>query len=73
MKPVSRFSYIAWIASASFVFCTCTDVGLQPLALPIKKTYDNRLTIKGEFCVQPDTTVEFPVKVLLIVDQSARS
>ncbi len=71
MKSLNRFSYIAFSASALFVFYMCTDVGLQPTPSPMKKKYDNLLTIKGEYCVQPDTTVEFPVKVLLIIDQSA--
>lgn len=61
----------ALIASALLLLCKCTDAGLQPLPEPLAKKFNNLLTIKGEYCVQPDTTVEFPVKVLLIIDQSA--
>lgn len=71
MKPLRRFFSTALIAGVSFVFWSCTDAGLQPSPSALKETFDNLLTIKGEYCVQPDTTIEFPVKVLLIVDQSA--
>jgi hypothetical protein len=71
MNAVHSLYYNALIASALLLLCKCTDAGLQPLAAPEAKKFDNLLTIKGEYCVQPDTTVVFPVKVLLIIDQSA--
>ncbi|MEM1414340.1 MAG: VWA domain-containing protein [Myxococcota bacterium] len=49
----------------------CADVGLQPTPPPPPETFDNRLTIRGQHCVQPDEQLDFPVKVLLAVDQSA--
>ena len=56
---------------ALVVLAGCTDASLQPADPEPPPTLDNLLTVRGEHCVQPDATVEFPVKVLLIVDQSA--
>lgn len=53
-------------------FCvSCADVGIQYQEPEPPVTYDNRLRVLGEHCVQPDNTLEFPVKVLIAVDQSA--
>jgi hypothetical protein len=60
-----------WALWALALVLGCTDSGLQPTEPEEKETFDNLLTIRGEHCVQPDARVEFPVKVLLIVDQSA--
>ncbi|HJK96513.1 MAG TPA: hypothetical protein RMF84_04790 [Polyangiaceae bacterium LLY-WYZ-14_1] len=49
----------------------CTDAGIQPADLDEAERFDNLLDINGEFCTQPDTTVNFPVKVLFAVDQSS--
>ncbi|MEM6961629.1 MAG: VWA domain-containing protein [Myxococcota bacterium] len=50
---------------------SCTDVGLQLEPAPDPVTFDNLLRVRGQHCVQPDDALEFPVKVLLAVDQSA--
>jgi len=64
-------SSIPW-AILAFSACLfgCTDAGLQPTDLEDLDTYDNLLTIKGEFCTQPDSDIVFPVKVLFVIDQS---
>ncbi|MGF1465128.1 MAG: VWA domain-containing protein [Sandaracinaceae bacterium] len=49
----------------------CTDAGLQPSDPDEIETFDNRLDLRGEFCLQPDGELTFPVKVLFILDQSA--
>ena len=49
----------------------CTDVGLQLDDPPPIQRFDNLLRVRGEFCTQPDTQIEFPVRVLFVVDQSA--
>ncbi|MEM9068921.1 MAG: VWA domain-containing protein [Myxococcota bacterium] len=59
-----------WISIAVLV-CACSDVGIQFQEPEPPITYDNRLRVLGEHCVQPDNSLEFPVKVLLVVDQSA--
>ncbi|MBN1656630.1 MAG: VWA domain-containing protein [Deltaproteobacteria bacterium] len=71
MNTFRRLFYIILISGALHFLGSCSDAGLQPLQSSVKKKFDNLLTVKGEYCVQPDTTVEFPVKVLLIIDQSA--
>lgn len=48
----------------------CTDARLQPLNDPV--TYvDDALAISGQFCTSPPEEVAFPVKILIMIDQSA--
>lgn len=48
----------------------CTDAGVQPIVDDPAQTFDNLISVQGEFCAQPDQQVDFPVKVLFMVDQS---
>ena len=57
--------------SAVVLMQSCADVGIQYIEPEPPPTYDNLLRLKGEHCVQPDDTLDFPVKVLLVMDQSA--
>jgi len=55
---------------AALVVHSCTDAGLQPITEPI--TYvDDKLAITGQFCSSPADEVVFPVKILIVMDQSA--
>ena len=49
----------------------CTDAALQAAAIEDEVGFDNRLDVVGELCVQPDERVDFPVKALFLIDQSA--
>ncbi|MEM9861175.1 MAG: VWA domain-containing protein [Myxococcota bacterium] len=49
----------------------CADVGLQFEPPEPPQTFDNLLRVRGEQCVQPDNTLDFPVKVLIMLDQSS--
>ncbi len=49
---------------------SCTDAGLQPMPEEITY-YDDKLEISGEFCTSPADEVSFPVKLLIVMDQSA--
>ncbi len=53
------------------VLVGCTDAGIQPAPPPPLATVDDLLTIRGRFCTAPPAEVVFPVKVLMLVDQSA--
>lgn len=47
----------------------CSDAFLEPR--PAEATnVDNRLTLKGRVCTDPPNAMGFPVKVVLVVDQS---
>ncbi|MDD9945208.1 MAG: VWA domain-containing protein [Myxococcales bacterium] len=58
------------LAGVVLSMVACTDAALQPKEADPLETVDNRLSIHGEYCSQPDTEVTFPVKVLFVVDQS---
>lgn len=60
-----------WKIGLACLLLSCTDAALQPTEPEIPQGVDDRLRIRGEFCVQPDAEVVFPVKVLFILDQSA--
>ncbi len=48
----------------------CSDAGLQPVRDAVE-TVDAELSVSGRYCTEPPDQVAFPVKVLIIVDQSA--
>lgn len=55
---------------APLALLACTDAGLQPVGESV--TYvDNQLAVSGEFCSSPPDEVTFPVKLLIMMDQSA--
>src|SRR5690242_9530482 len=47
----------------------CTQSQVQPLASDLSNT-DDRLTLKGRVCTEPPDPTGFPVKVVVILDQS---
>ena len=49
---------------------SCTNAGLQPNETEVPDDLDNLLRITGDFCAQPDADIRFPVKVLLMIDNS---
>ncbi|MFH1807465.1 MAG: VWA domain-containing protein [Pseudomonadota bacterium] len=49
---------------------TCTQEGLVPVPPPDPGKLDNRLQVKGDFCTTDPDTLNYPVKVLFVVDQS---
>ena len=73
----SRFSIITLcfllliFLSNGLTFPSCTDAGLQPLADAGITYVDDKLAITGRFCTSPADEVAFPVKVLIVMDQSA--
>lgn len=49
---------------------SCTDAGLQPIGDGVNYV-DDKLAISGTFCTSPADEVAFPVKILIVIDQSA--
>ena len=66
-----RFVLRSWPFAAAFLGVSCTASSLQPTAESAPPEYDNLVEIEGEFCTQPDADVEFPVKILVLLDQSS--
>ncbi len=48
----------------------CSNAGLQPIG-GAPEVVDNALAIEGQFCVSPPDEVAFPIKLLIVIDQSA--
>jgi hypothetical protein len=59
------------LAVAAAIPCACTDSGLQQLPEPEPPFVDNLLDVRGEYCTSPAEDMEFPVKILVVMDQSA--
>ncbi len=62
----------AWLAllAALGALGACSEAALQPVPPPPPPVLDDRLAIHGEVCTEPADVTPFPVKLLLIVDQS---
>ena len=59
------------VGAALLNFSSCTDSKLQVMPDSDIKVYDNKLEITGQFCTSPADEVAFPVKILIVLDQSA--
>ncbi|HWV37226.1 MAG TPA: VWA domain-containing protein [Vulgatibacter sp.] len=65
MKPRS---HLVWLLL--LVLGACTESDLVGQAPPPKRPIDNKLTVTGSFCTEDPLAVEFPVKILFVVDTS---
>jgi hypothetical protein len=54
----------------AFAIASCTDAGLQPLAEEIEYV-DDKIEIEGRLCTSPADEVAFPIKIFIVIDQSA--
>jgi len=52
------------------VLAACSNAGLQPIGAGVE-TLDNALAVEGRFCVSEPDEVVFPIKLLIVIDQSA--
>ena len=50
---------------------TNSDSGLQQIPEPEPEFVDNLLDVHGEYCTSRAEEMEFPVKILVVMDQSA--
>jgi len=69
MGTAPRLSKVASLGFATFFFAACTDSFLQPKPV-IPSVSDDRLTLRGTVCTPPPDASGFPVKVLMVIDQS---
>jgi hypothetical protein len=58
------------IAVPAAAFVTCTDASLERLPPPPPPVPDNKLTVSGEVCTQNPEDLDFPLRVLFLVDCS---
>src|SRR3954470_18327751 len=58
------------LALSSALLASCSNAPLYGLADPLKPPIDNRLAVSGSFCTEDPLAVEFPVKILFVVDVS---
>lgn len=62
-----RMRLAVWLQA--LVLVACTDAYLQPRSTELD-TVDDKLTLRGRVCASPPSTSGFPVKVMMIIDQS---
>ncbi|MEW6432825.1 MAG: VWA domain-containing protein [Myxococcota bacterium] len=68
MSKLLRWTVLAMLPGAALL-ASCSDVFIEPKQKDVTNV-DDRLTIAGEVCTSPPDPTGFPVKVVLIVDQS---
>ncbi|AKU92115.1 vWA domain-containing protein [Vulgatibacter incomptus] len=66
----ARVLALALLSGALGLFGSCTRSDLVGLPPPGKRPIDNKLTVAGSFCTEDPLAVEFPVKILFVVDTS---
>ncbi len=62
--------FLFLLAVFSFGPVTCTDASLEKLPDPPLPIPDNKLTVMGNVCTQPTESLEFPFRVIFLVDCS---
>ncbi|MDY7226533.1 cell-cell cohesion protein MtsD [Hyalangium rubrum] len=67
MHPHPRMLLAAGLLSSLLI--TCTDTLVEPLSQE-QSNLDDRLTLQGRVCTAPANPSGFPVKVVLVIDQS---
>jgi len=60
----------ALLLGSILALASCSKAELVGLAPPPKRPIDNKLTVTGSFCTEDPLAVEFPVKILFVVDTS---
>ena len=69
MGARGRF-FLFLLAVFSTGLVTCTDASLEKLPDPPMPVPDNKLTVIGSVCTQPTESLEFPLRVVFLVDCS---
>ncbi len=70
MTHARMSSRLAALASFVALGGACSDVTLEKLPDPPPPPVDNLMAVRGRFCTERPESVEFPVKVLFVVDVS---
>ncbi len=56
---------------ALFWVGACTNAGLEPIPPPEEGRADNKLSVSGRFCTTDPDDLDFPVKLLFVIDESS--
>ncbi len=67
---MKKIIHVLLLALLGLPFINCTDSGLQQIPEDEPEFVDNLLNIHGEYCTSPSEDMEFPVKILVVMDQS---
>jgi hypothetical protein len=59
-----------WLIAASVALSACSDRKLTRIVDATIVVYDNKLAIEGRVCTSDPSAIEFPLKVLFIIDTS---
>ncbi len=66
-----RLAVLSTTCAAIAALMGCSEARLERVPPPPPVVLDNLLEIRGEYCTEPSAEVQFPLKVLYIIDQSA--
>jgi uncharacterized protein YegL len=58
------------LAACALAAVSCTDANLESVPTPPRPPMDDKMRVEGSFCTEDPESVEFPVKILFIVDTS---
>jgi len=64
-------SALSLMLFAAALSAACTQGDLLPVPPPDPGKLDNRVAVKGDFCTTDPDTLNYPVKVMFVVDQSS--
>ncbi len=67
---LSVLTFLILSSPVWFTLVSCSNAGLEPLTEPLSYV-DDKLSIEGQYCTSPADEVAFPVKILIVIDQSA--
>jgi hypothetical protein len=69
--PALRIFGAAALASLQVLAAGCTDAKLEPVPAPAAQRADNKLSVSGSFCTTDPDDLDFPVKILFMIDGSS--
>jgi uncharacterized protein YegL len=69
-ERVNLSRLLCQLAVGAALIAGCTDAKLESVPNPPKPPLDDKLRVEGNFCTEDPMSVEFPVKVLFVVDTS---
>lgn len=67
---MSRSILLPLLATAATLASSCSDRELEPIPPPAAERADNKLAVSGSFCTTDPDELDFPVKILFMIDTS---
>jgi uncharacterized protein YegL len=66
----TRLLHLLLVAACALGAAACTDAELESVPAPPKPPLDDKMRVEGHFCTEDPMSVEFPVKILFVIDVS---